>query len=404
MRLPALLAGLALIPATYQMVRRLADPRAAVLAAALVAASEPLVSFSVNGRGYSLLCLVTVLLVTTAGRIRDGGNPADWVAFAVLPAFGYFTIPVMLYPHCGVTLWLLIGRATGRTRGPRFDRLVIAVLSSFVLTAILYVPTLVQGGSRIRGDEPVCETASPRRGGARTASFARRSVEAMEPGHPPALAVASVAAWAVALVVTTRERGGVRRLSGLMLTVFVSSIGVVLYQSVVPFHRVWIFLLPLYLGVIASGLGAIVSLGLKGRSARAQGIAATLPVLLVLGLAALVIRSGSIPKEAQQQTLNHGDSIAKRLKPVLGPDDAVIAELPCEAPLKYYFSTNGMPVEPLYDYRIARARRLFIVVNRPNGQTPRSVLAYNKVVVPADDSPRLTEDYGLSALYELVRH
>src|SRR5690606_37799725 len=35
-RLPALLASLALIPATYGMVRRLADPRAAALAAALV--------------------------------------------------------------------------------------------------------------------------------------------------------------------------------------------------------------------------------------------------------------------------------------------------------------------------------------------------------------------------------
>src|SRR5206468_4613305 len=64
-RLPALIAGLALMPATYAMVRRLCDPTSAVLAAALVAASDPLVSYSVNGRGYTLLCLFTILLVTT---------------------------------------------------------------------------------------------------------------------------------------------------------------------------------------------------------------------------------------------------------------------------------------------------------------------------------------------------
>ena len=188
-----------------------------------------------------------------------------------------------------------------------------------------------------------------------------------------------------------------------MLTVFASSLVVVLYQSVVPFHRVWDFLLPLYLGVIASGLGAIVSLGLKGRSARARGDRRYPSGAARYRAHGAGDRERLDPEGAQQQTLNHGDMIAKRLKPVLGPDDAVIAELPCEAPLKYYFLTNGMPVEPLYDYRIARARRLFIVVNRPNGQTPRSVLAYNKVVVPADVSPRLAEDHGLSALYELVR-
>ena len=206
-RLPALLAGLALIPATYRMVRRLADPRAAVLAAALVAASEPLVSFSVNGRGYTLLCLVTVLLVTTASRIRDGGKPVDWVAFAVLPAIGYFTIPVMLYPHCGVTLWLLLGRATGRTRGPRLDRLAIALLSSFVLTLVLYGPTLLRVGvesvvmNQFVRPRPRAEVVSE------LPAWLFEVWWQWNQDIPPALAVAFVAAWAVALIVTTQEGG-----------------------------------------------------------------------------------------------------------------------------------------------------------------------------------------------------
>src|SRR4029079_18377323 len=120
-----------------------------------------------------------------------------------------------LYPHCGITLWLLLGRATGRTRGPRLDRLVIALLSSFVLTAILYVPTLLRVGFEavVRN-----QFVRPRPRAEVVGELPALLVETWwqwNESIPPALAIAFVAAWAVALIVTTRGRGGVWRLSGL---------------------------------------------------------------------------------------------------------------------------------------------------------------------------------------------
>src|SRR6516165_8653441 len=103
-RLPAMLAGLALIPATYAMVRQLVDSRSALFAAAFVTASDPLISYSVNARGYTLLCLITVLFVWSASRLRDekGGSFRDWLLVTVLPPLGFFTIPIMLFPFGGV--------------------------------------------------------------------------------------------------------------------------------------------------------------------------------------------------------------------------------------------------------------------------------------------------------------
>ena len=83
----------------------------------------------------------------------------------------------------------------------------------------------------------------------------------------------------------------------------------------------------------------------------------------------------------------------------LGPDDAVITELPCDGPLRYYLMVNGLPIDVLYDYRIAAARRLFVVVNRPNGQTLVSVLGANKLPYLAGKPPFLHVDFGRSALY-----
>ena len=73
-RLGALAAGLGLIPAIYALTRRLCGPPEGLLAAALVAASEPLIDYSTNARGYTLVALVTVL-AGGDGRADPRGRP-----------------------------------------------------------------------------------------------------------------------------------------------------------------------------------------------------------------------------------------------------------------------------------------------------------------------------------------
>jgi hypothetical protein len=399
-RLPALVAGLALIPATFVMARRFAGPLAGFFSAALVAASDPLVSYSVNARGYTLLCLITVLLVTAAGRVADEGSARDWLALPLLPPIGFFTVPVMLYPYGGVVAWLTLARLTGRTQGVRFDRLFLSVLVAGALTLLLYAPAVWRTGAeavvanRFVAPRPFAEVMRDLPGSL-LGVWDQWNLDVPRP-----LSACFLAAWIAAVVIPSPLRGGVRALSGLVLTVAAWSLVVVLYQSVVPFDRVWLFLLPLYLGCVGSGLAALTVRVSRGR-ARAGG--RLLALLLGVALSILVARSPEISKESRLLTVNHGDAVARRLGALLGPNDAVITELPCDGPLKYYFVVNRMPVEPLYDYRIARARRLYIVVNRPNKQTPESVLAYNRIVAPAGHSPRLVEDYGLSALYVMDR-
>ncbi len=53
LRLPALLAGLLLVPASFWLLRRLFDDGIALISAGLVALSAPLISYSANARGYT---------------------------------------------------------------------------------------------------------------------------------------------------------------------------------------------------------------------------------------------------------------------------------------------------------------------------------------------------------------
>jgi hypothetical protein len=192
------------------------------------------------------------------------------------------------------------------------------------------------------------------------------------------------------------RRGCVRPTVLLATVVACTALGALL-QRVVPYDRVWLFALPFYLACIAEGMaGVVVRAGLPAWSV--PGLA----VLLGAGLAVGVVLGDSLAPPAWG-TLHHGDQIAALLKPQLRPDDGVVALTPCDAPLKYEFLRQGIAVHYLYDYQLARARRLFVAVDRLHEQTLSGVLAGSRIAASRYGPPRLVRDFGDAAVHELRR-
>ena len=123
-RLPALLAGIALVPATFALARVYYGRAAALLAAALVASSSTLVEYSTNARGYTLVALATVLVFLAAARALETDSLGAWAAIAVAGALGLYAVPIMVYPLGGALLWLLVsGWLRGHKVGTLFMQL-----------------------------------------------------------------------------------------------------------------------------------------------------------------------------------------------------------------------------------------------------------------------------------------
>lgn len=85
-RIPALIAGLATIPAVYWAGRELAGRDAGLVAAAFVAVSPAMIGWSVYGRGYPLAILFAVLSFGSLARAvrRDERRPGVWRGLYVL--------------------------------------------------------------------------------------------------------------------------------------------------------------------------------------------------------------------------------------------------------------------------------------------------------------------------------
>ena len=108
-RLPSLLAGIALIPATFLTASTLFSRWIALLAAGLVAGSPYLTFYSINARGYSLQCLLVVILPGLLVRLVEA--PARWstVVAGMVGALALYALPTAVFVLPGLSGNRIVG-------------------------------------------------------------------------------------------------------------------------------------------------------------------------------------------------------------------------------------------------------------------------------------------------------
>lgn len=149
LRLPAVVFGVASLPAAYAFSRRLAPPVEAALVTALLAVSYHHVWFSQNARGYTGLLLFTLLgtgwfLDLLRGEGRPRRTVLAYAAAMALATFTHVTAALIVLAHALV--WVagtVVPRKDGRSRASWWPPLLALVLAG-TLSLLLYAPVLAQ--------------------------------------------------------------------------------------------------------------------------------------------------------------------------------------------------------------------------------------------------------------------
>jgi len=363
-RLPALIAGVSLVPATYVMARRLYSPGAALIAAALVATSSALIEYSVNARGYSIVALVLVLLLALAPTLLRTERPAPWWLYLGLVTIGFYTIPVMLFAFGTLVTWLA---ASGRldlngNRKRFYRRLIVSSAGAGALTLLLYTPVFATSGFRSvfanQYAAPVSFTAWLR-------GFPLMLGDIWDQwnrGLPWIVAVALAVGFAAALVA---HQGAARHRVPLPAAAASWILPQLAIQRVLPFTRVWLFLIPLYFAVSAAGL---VWLGERALRFKASAAIPAMSVALAAFLAVTVVSSHAVDDSHESGRLREAEQIVEFLGPYLHADDRVLAVTPAQHPLRYYFGLHGFASSVL-DRPLRDTTRLIVVVDTWEYQT-----------------------------------
>jgi len=382
LRLPAFVAGVLLVPATYGLARLLYGHRAALLAAFLVACSSYLVEYSTNSRGYTLqaLCFVVMLSLLTCAVRRD--SPSAMLLAALVAAIGAYAVPTMLYGVVVGAAWYgLQARAAPPTRIGAGQLVTSALVVGLVVT-LAYLPVIVvSGADKLVSNRFVVPLDAVQLMDELPSSLARTwALWNRDIAWP--IAGLLVIGFAVA---TSTDL--LRKHAPLGLLATAVCLTLVLLQRVAPFERVWLFLLPLYLTIASTGMLKLSAGRLPVRFSLA---AATIGDGV---LAVTTVTSGSILRSSETGTFADAEAVARALSGRLGPDDAVLTTLPASLPeLQYYFPRLGLSIATLVRPP-DEAQRLYVVAD-PN--TAPAVVGWGQ--------PELVERFPGAVLLALQRN
>lgn len=378
LRLPAYICGILFLPLAYQFGRKCFNYQVGILLMAYCSVNYGLLSYSVIGRGYSLLfCLTYILLLLVFFIAEYPENRLAWCLSVLSSALGLYTIPTMLYTVIGVSCWLLIqsARLNSACRSRIRKRMVVAYLAGTgIITTILYSPVFIATDWHLIQDDP---TLTKPRTLANIMVSLPNWIEnmkklAVEPY--PTWILAALVCIGVAGLVVNKEGRVTRNAIGLITAVIALSLVMPIgMQRVIPYARIYIIYFPLLTAILFYGLWQLV--GLYSLAGKYQKVILYIfcAVLSLLPTIRLIRMYGPhvLPTGDQVQGIK---KVTAFLDNEADVNDIIIAMCPVPGPMIYYLRTNGTP---LYVYDLLQyipiiekgTNTIWLVASKEYGQS-----------------------------------
>ena len=405
-RLPAFLAGIVLVPATYGFARRLHDKQTALLAAELVACSSTLIEYSTNARGYTLLTLFFLLDFWLALALIRSRGVVLWSLFGGFAILGFFSIPIMLYGWGAICVWLAVSMRVclqGQERLRQLRRLVVTAMLVGIFSAMLYFPAYAAWGiEAIVANQFV----APLPGSDFIAGLPRMFSLLWSTWNRDVAGIVSagLAGGFVIGLFASKRTANVPAYLLIPVTLLVCGV-VLVVQHVIPFARVWMFLFPLYATFAAWGITAVLDRLVRRRAA----IATYATAAIVCGTISLsILSSRSVLYSIETGSFRDAPQITAFLSGYLHEDDRVYVVSPSDAQLVYYFRRARLSSTVIGKAAgtLSAGNRIVIVDNKIDLYTVEDMLeqlSETGFPTAAYTDPELLASYEMGDLYVIIR-
>lgn len=341
-RLPAFIAGILMIPLSFQAGRRFFDETTGILTAALIAVQPVIVDFGVNARGYTIFACIVLAMLYLGHHLQRHDDTRQWLLFGVLAALGFYTVPVMLYPMGAIGLWMLVSIIYYNRGGHRQKLLinfVVSMVLGAVLTLVFYFPVFwLRGVDALLGNRTVSPLPADEYY-AQLGDVFFRIWDHFTWGMPMMMAGVFTLLLILGIFVHRQKA----RLSLSLVPFFVIWIvPLLLIQRVNPFRRVWFFLVPIALMILASGVTYLME---RYKLQHTTFLPVTLIVIL-FGMSAYITESRVVANSLQTLRVPEAEQGAFYLAEMMTANDVIVMQRPSSYIVFYYMMIND-----LYLYR-----------------------------------------------------
>lgn len=402
-RLPALLAGILMVPVTYLVGWKLYNAPAGLMAAGLLAASPTFLTYSAQARGYTLMALCCLMMILLGSELIFRNNRAGWLAFNVCGVLGAYTIPIMVYPLAAIYLWLFLENLVRHGITHEFRQRLMPILFSAVLVAggtiLVYAPVILVGTgwrSIFANGEVVSQpwqdfiiNLQTRLG--RTWSEWNDTV-------PFLTTLLTLVGFAASIPLHQKISSTKIHLAA------ASAIGfgiVLVLHRVAPYTRIWTFVQPWFYIWAAAGLAGLIQM-LFGRRNMAY-----LLVVTVISIYPILSTAVDVQKNRWVEISQPGieQTVANYLFQEEKEGQLVAAVVPLSTQIKFYYRQMGDYKAWFYDTaRQQPFSQLLVVVDDKADQTIETVLERNKVLALVDwQNAKQVYEYKRIKIYQVDR-
>lgn len=423
-RLPAFLAGVMVVPMSFWLIRRLFDDYTALLTAGLTAVAPPMVEFSVQARGYTILILFFLIAFVVATYLKEHSSITGWTIFIITFTLGAFTMPTMLYSFGVVVIWLLWA-APKQRRKSLFVELTVASLTIAIGAIFLYLPLMLRSGYlSLLANEAITRLSFVQflSENARNALFVLQCWTGSR--YLPFVVLISFIIAAGIFFSWHYQKSAIFVLPA----IFLSIVPLTCLQRVAPLPRHFNFLFPIIVGFASYGLSMFYRKLSIRRVAASQYVWVGLVIVISVswGIQRLMVPCVPFPGA---EGINHcaegffvdAKAIVNDLNPVLRERDAVVAHVHSgivESAGFYLLGANRQPtlVQAYYPgkglHQLDRYDQVFVVTRRdaPQSQKDEDQTDVEKMFSCSHedferefDKPELVSRYQISDLYRLHR-
>jgi hypothetical protein len=409
-RVPALLAGVLGMPAAYIAARRFFIPSLALAASAVVAIAPDIVNEAVNGRGYPMIILFSLLLANFAGILVKEQSRSALIAYAITGALGFYTIPIFLYPMAGISLWVagtyLINDEPWKIRWNKLWIFLLTCAASGFLTFILYSPVIFFGtgfdslvANKIVKSQTWKEFSD---------NFITRSAitwNSWMTYTAPVIKQMLIAGFLLSLLFY-------RKVSNQKLPLQVSLIlgaGIMLLlQRVAPLARIWSYLETFYLIFAAIGLawmGYLIAKALTDEQIADKIISSCVLLIVVWSFTYTTVTTQN-RKALADRTIAPEQRAAEYLTEHIAQNDTIVALAPTDLQTAYYLKVNGIPYDVFYqrDHPVDIQNALVLVRTRGEAKFKSldSILTHLQLTSSLDmEAGEMVFEYGPLQIYSV---
>jgi len=397
-RLPSFIASVLSIPTFYLLARRLAFPAIAMAATVLFTGHSWIVEFGTLSRGYSLQVLLVIMLALVFQRAHTLQKPVQPLRVALITCALFFTVLTSLYPVALLWSWH-IWTCFRQQQCSRQNLKIFAVALSLSLALglLLFTPILIVSKvASITGNYYVQPLTWP--------NFIERMGPALANlftfthyGWPRGVAVFSCL---LALIAVWPDKTTRRNAPSPLLMIPVI-LALLCLQRVIPYTRIWIWITPFYLLLLAIGSWRIIRPATHFLRPTFYSPALALLFAILTPFLSLLPYNASLIRSSMEGSPNRDDPhITTWLASHLKPGDRVLTDT-IYVRLHYYFTRFHLDVSSLGAPPTTDSQTIY-VVHIPNGSLDR-ITSIHPIHHPEWSTPQTAATFPHGSRIDILR-